>query len=119
MADEDEASKTEEATPKKLEEARKKGDVAKTADLSSVMSLFAAFGVIAIGGGYFMRRMTYDLLPFIQHPDAFSLQGGAWDGVARQAAGAAFVPLIAVLGAAAGAGLFGNLIQTGFLWSTS
>jgi flagellar biosynthetic protein FlhB len=119
MADEEEASKTEEATPKKLEEARKKGDVAKTADLSSVMSLFAVFGVIAIGGGYFMRRMTYDLLPFIEHPDAIDLQGGAWGSVARQAMGAAFVPLIAILATAAAAGLFGNLIQTGFLWSTS
>ena len=119
MSEEDKSSKTEDATPKKLEEARKKGDVAKTPDLSSVMSLFAVFGVIAVGGGYFMRRMTVDLLPFIEHPDAISLQDGAWPLVMTQVSRAAALPLIAVLAAAAVAGGFGNLIQSGFLWSPS
>lgn len=119
MADEEESSKTEDATPKKLEEARKKGDVAKTADLSSLMSLFAVFGVVAVGSGHFMRSMAGDLLPFVEHPDAISLQGGAWTEVAGQAVKAAFLPLIAVLATAALAGVFGNLLQTGFLWSTS
>ena len=119
MAETDEESKTEEATPKKLEEARKKGDVAKTQDLGSLMSLFAVFGVIAVGGSWFAQRMASDLLPFIQHPAQISLQEGAWGLVVTQAARAGATPLIAVLVVAALAGVFGNLIQTGFLWSAS
>ena len=78
MAEEnDGASKTEEATPRKLEEARKKGDVAKTADVASLLSLAAAFGVIAVGGAYFMRRMAAGLLPFIEHLKACPSRAGA------------------------------------------
>ncbi|MBD3835841.1 MAG: EscU/YscU/HrcU family type III secretion system export apparatus switch protein, partial [Brevundimonas sp.] len=46
----DPESKTEEATPRKLEEARKKGDVAKSADVGQVMALTGAAAVI-LGGG--------------------------------------------------------------------
>jgi flagellar biosynthesis protein FlhB len=49
MADES-AAKTEEPTPKKLADARKKGDVAKSMDVPQLASLAAAFGVLAIGG---------------------------------------------------------------------
>ena len=38
----DPESKTEEAPPRKLEEARKKGDVAKSADVGQVMALTGA-----------------------------------------------------------------------------
>ena len=39
MADEDASSKTEEPTAKKLEDARKKGDVAKTPDLPQTVGI--------------------------------------------------------------------------------
>lgn len=38
--------KTEEATPKRLREARKKGQVAKSRDLNTIVILIAAFGLI-------------------------------------------------------------------------
>jgi flagellar biosynthetic protein FlhB len=69
MADES-AAKTEEPTPKKLADARKKGDVAKSMDVPQLASLAAAFGVLAIGGAWFMRDMTMKLLPFVSHPEA-------------------------------------------------
>lgn len=119
MSDEEQSSKTEDASPKKLEDARRKGDVAKTQDVGSLFSLFAVFGVLMIGGAFFMRRMANDLLPFIAYPGTISLQDGAWANVARQATQAGFLPLVCVLVAAAAAGAFGQLIQTGFLWSAS
>lgn len=39
--------KTEEATPKRLRESRKKGQVAKSRDLNTVVILIAAFGLLA------------------------------------------------------------------------
>ena len=64
----DPESKTEEATPRKLEEARKKGDVAKSADVGQVMALTGAAAVILGGGGWFASSMAEQLLPFIAQP---------------------------------------------------
>jgi len=44
---EDKASKTEEATPKRLSDARKKGRVAKSPDLNSAASFFFFVMLIA------------------------------------------------------------------------
>ena len=75
----DPESKTEEATPRKLEEARKKGDVAKSPDVAAAMSLAGAVGVLLIGGGYFSQQMAEDMLPFLAEPHAMigGLQAGA------------------------------------------
>ena len=54
----DPESKTEEASPRKLEEARKKGDVAKSPDVAAAMSLAGAAAVLLLGGGYFGFRTT-------------------------------------------------------------
>ena len=51
----DEASgqeRTEDATPKRLREARKKGQVAQSKDLSTIVVLIGAFGIIAFMRGY-------------------------------------------------------------------
>jgi len=48
MGQEESQEKTEEATPRKLREARKKGQVPKSKDLSSVILLLIIFGAIAI-----------------------------------------------------------------------
>lgn len=48
MAEESQSQeKTEEATPKRLREARKKGQVAKSRDLNTIIILIAAFALIA------------------------------------------------------------------------
>lgn len=118
MAEEnDAASKTEEPTPHKLEEARKKGDIARSADLSQAAALAGAFGVLAIAGGWMMRNLANALVPFIDHPDAISLQGGAGVAVAKQAAMAAAPALLAVMLATAVCGVAGSLLQGGLVIS--
>ena len=68
----DKASQTEKATPKRRQEARKKGQVAKSADLNGAVVLVAALGSIAVFGphiahglGETMRGMLGDA----GHPD--------------------------------------------------
>jgi flagellar biosynthetic protein FlhB len=118
MAEENDPSgKTEEPTPRRLEEARRKGDVAKSMDLPQAASLAAAAGVIAMSGAWMARNLTEALTPFIAHPDAMALEGGGAAEVAKAAAMAAAPILILVLGAAALAGAFGNLVQHGLLWA--
>lgn len=117
--DNDPSGKTEEPTPRRLEEARRKGDVAKSPDVGQWASLAGAAGVLAIMGGWIARDVSTRLLPFVERPESFSLQGGGSVAVARLAMLAGAPALIIVLGAAAVSGVAGNLIQHGFLWSPS
>ena len=118
MAENDAASKTEDATPKKLEDARKKGDVAKTHDVPPLLALAAAFSVVAFAGAPLARQMAAGMLPFIAHPNEIPLDGDGAVEVLRQGGLAAGPMLLAVLCAATVAGVFGNVIQHGFLWTT-
>jgi flagellar biosynthetic protein FlhB len=113
----DSASKTEEPTPRRLQQAREKGEVAKTPDLAPLAALAATAGVLALAGGWLARNLTLALLPFVQHPEDFQLTKGGGLGVARDAMMAAAVPLAAILFTAAIAGAAGNLVQHGLLWS--
>jgi flagellar biosynthetic protein FlhB len=113
----DAASRTEEPTPRKLQQARERGEVVKTQDLSSLASLAAAATVVALGGGWFCRKLMGELTPFLAHPDAFSLENGGGVAVARMATMAALPVLGSVLLAAAAAGIAGNVLQTGLMFT--
>jgi len=115
----DSASKTEEATPRRIEEARKEVNVPKSADLAQVCALAGAFAAIAMGGGAMARHLGDELLPFIAHPDSIDLRGGAGVAVTWQASMAAAPFLAAVMGGAMLAGVAGNLVQHGVLFTTA
>ena len=120
MAEEqDKASKTEEATPRKLDDARKKGDVAKTQDLASVMALAAAIGVILWAGGWLSINLAEDLVPFIASPHQMLgiLESGGGVEIARWAIMALAPALGLIMAATMVAGAGGNLVQSGLLWS--
>ena len=120
MAGENEgASRTEEATPRRLEEARREGDVAKSAELAQTCALAGAFGAVLIGGGYLAKNLAENLTPFLAHPDTMQLQGQAGTQVAWQVLWAGAPALLAVLGATMLAGVGGNVIQHGFLFTTA
>ena len=116
--DSDPSSKTEEATPRRLEEARRRGDVAKSMDLASWASLAAVAGVLLTAGGGLSINLANQLAPFVAHPDAFELGDGGAVRVARRALLACLPFMASVFGAAALAGAGGNLLQTGFLFAT-
>lgn len=59
------AEKTEKATPKKLRDARKKGQVAKSKDFPSAFTFAASFALIVATSGYFFKNLAgYMLLTF-------------------------------------------------------
>ena len=116
--DQDRSQQTEAPSQRKLDEARRKGDVARSPEVPAALSLAAALGVAAIGAGPFARGMTAALTPFLAHPDAFSLGPGGGGLVLAQAIRAA-TPGFLVLAAAAAAGVAGAVLQQGVLWSPS
>jgi type III secretion protein U len=52
------AEKTEKATPKKLRDARKKGQVAKSKDFPSAFTFAASFALIVATSGYFFKNLA-------------------------------------------------------------
>src|SRR5690349_8144800 len=76
MAEENDTSqKTEDPTQKRLEEARKKGDVAKSQDVPVWFLLLAAAGIMA-GAGPLAQSIADPLTRLLDHPHAFTLTGG-------------------------------------------
>ncbi|WP_284036417.1 flagellar biosynthesis protein FlhB [Neobacillus sp. 114] len=55
--------KTEKATPRKKQEARKKGQVAKSVDLTNSLVLIAAFSILLFLGGQIAKRL-HDLFQY-------------------------------------------------------
>jgi flagellar biosynthetic protein FlhB len=115
--DSDPDSKTEDATPRKLEEARRKGDVAKSPDVAQTLSLMGATAVVIFGGGYFSGKMAETFVPFIASPHAMlgilDSGSGAQIGITALWAVAPFlgaVMLATILG-----GVGGNVGQMGGL----
>ena len=116
----DPESKTEEASPRKLEEARKKGDVAKSPDVAAAMSLAGAAAVLLLGGGYFSQQMAEHLVPFLAEPHAMigGLEAGAGVEIGMRAVWAVTPFLAALMLAVIVGGVGGNLAQSGFLFTT-
>ncbi|WP_183212278.1 flagellar biosynthesis protein FlhB [Brevundimonas variabilis] len=115
----DPESQTEEASQRKLDEARKKGDVAKSPDVAQALSLMGATAVIVFGGSYFANQMAKDLLPFIASPHA--MIGGLEAGAGVELAGIALWAMAPCLGAVMLAtiigGVSGNVGQSGLIFS--
>lgn len=113
----DAASRTEEPTPRKLQQARERGEVVKTPDLGSLASLSGAAAVVALAGGYLSRNLMIALTPFIASPERVSFDNDGAMQVLRQAILAAAPVMGAVVLAACAAGVAANLIQTGLMFS--
>ena len=71
-------NKTEKATPKKLEEARKKGQVARSVDLNGAVVLMASLLALSAFGPAMYRRMqeaTITVLQLTRNPELVEIQG--------------------------------------------
>ncbi|KQY83578.1 MULTISPECIES: flagellar biosynthesis protein FlhB [unclassified Brevundimonas] len=115
----DPESKTEEATPRKLEDARKKGDVAKSPDVASTLSLAGASAAVLMTGGYFATSMAEQLLPFIAAPHTMlgGLEAGAGVEIGAIALWAVAPFLGVVMLATILGGVGGNVAQSGLIFS--
>ncbi|MBN2755505.1 MAG: EscU/YscU/HrcU family type III secretion system export apparatus switch protein, partial [Candidatus Goldbacteria bacterium] len=58
-----EPGKTEKPTPKKKEEARKKGQVAKSQEINSTLNVLAGFVILLVAGEY----MMFEIKQFAAH----------------------------------------------------
>lgn len=119
MAEEnDDAEKSEEPTQKRLDDAHKKGDVAKSQEVSAWFSMIGTGLVIAVMGSYIANGVADNLKGFFEHSHQLSLDGGLladlWSKVGYAMLGVLILPMIALVVLA----VFGNLVQHKFVFST-
>jgi len=115
MADEQE--KTEQPTPKKIEDARKEGNVAKSQDVSGVVTLVVGVVVVI----FYMKFLLYKLMDFyVYYVSFFSHEFTINDIVSLffKSVIEVFILLAPLAIAIMLAGVIGNVAQFGFLFTT-
>jgi flagellar biosynthetic protein FlhB len=115
--DQDESQKTEQPTAKRLQEARKKGDVVKSAEVSGVIVLAAATALLAgLSGnvGANVSRLLAEYLASAGQLDASAFTNRAfWQRLAGGVALAVAAPILALLVVAVSS----HIVQAGWLVS--
>jgi flagellar biosynthesis protein FlhB len=108
-------NKTEKATPKKRLDARKKGQVARSADVNGAFVLLASvLALTAFGPGMWhsLEEATVGVLAFVSSPGVVSR-----DGVGElftSTAGHVVLAVAPIIAACAVAGVLANVLQVGF-----
>ncbi|MEP7116516.1 MAG: EscU/YscU/HrcU family type III secretion system export apparatus switch protein [Acidobacteriota bacterium] len=120
MAEAQTGEKTEKPSAKKLQEARKKGNVPRSSDLVAAFSLLAVTTVLANTGTMSLARLQHRLIDGMSHLDSWAHTSVTPDGlgVIVMNDGATLGMIIApVMITAALTGLIGNLIQSGWVFA--
>jgi flagellar biosynthetic protein FlhB len=110
-------SKTESATPKKKEEARKRGQVPRSTELTSAIGLLGMLGVINMAGGFMLRELGKVATQAWGGLDTFQLDGADL-GRHFRAFGLELLLLMGpLLLAAFLLAILSNVVQFGFLFA--
>lgn len=113
----DDSQKTEEPTARKLEEARKRGQVINSREVTNWALLFAATLVI-VGGGPLIADGLRDLLrPFLAQPHDMPVDSGNLGDILGATLGGTALLLALPLLLIALAALLSVLLQTGILFT--
>lgn len=109
---------TEDPTPKRLKDARDKGQIARSGDLTSAAAFLAGAGALAAGVGYLSVRLGEVMRGGLERAVAGGGEGGAAPGAALQAALGDIARLtLPVLGAAFVAAAIVGYLQAGGLFT--
>ncbi|HXL04573.1 MAG TPA: flagellar biosynthesis protein FlhB [Bacillota bacterium] len=111
-------NRTEAPTPRRLEEARRRGQVAKSVEVSNAAILLATFGVLSVVGGRLVTELGVFMRDFLSQAlvqgdlSPESVRKGAFDILI-----ATFRMIWPVMAASVLTGITINLAQVGFLFS--
>jgi flagellar biosynthetic protein FlhB len=118
MADEDDASKTEDPTDKKLADAHKKGQIASSQEVKNFGILIAATIALMSIAPSMLNNLRVTLFPFVEKPDAFSLDFETVRSVFLELILDLAWIMAPIFGLLIIAALFSNIIQSGMVWAT-
>ncbi len=116
--DQDDSQKTEEPTQRRLDQAREKGQIAKSQEVTHWFMILAAALFIGVFGESFTKGIASSLYRFVEQPHSIRLDGGQLRDVLLETMSqlglAVLAPVIVVMLAAFMAGF----IQNGLVVST-
>jgi flagellar biosynthetic protein FlhB len=107
--------RTEKATPKKREDARKKGQVLKSAEVNTAVSMTAMFAALALFGGGVVRGTMELLTRYLSTHLGDEVDAYTIPSIIGEAVTVMLRTMLPILLVAVGAGVLINLLQVGFL----
>ena len=117
FAEGDGGEKTEEATPKKLEDARKEGQVAKSQELNTAFELIILFVILKVFVGMISGRFTDVFKLFYNSIETYSedqFTMNYFQAYFRSAAGQVLITLLPILAASVTIAILVNALQVGW-----
>lgn len=115
--DQDQSEKTEDATPQRLLDARKKGDVAKSQEIPSWGLLAASTLVLAAFSGPTARYFSHWLRGYFELAGQITVDAAGIQSLAVDVTTHALMGIGLVLGLLVVSALAGHLLQTGLMWA--
>ncbi len=116
--DQDQSQKTEEPTPKKLEDARQKGQVASSKEVSNFFLIGSATLTLAIALPVIMRDTAGAMSHYLRHAGDPSLAGPALSSGLLRAIAILGLALAVPLAVSTVAAITAPALQNAILWST-
>lgn len=117
MPDRSDQNRTEPATPKRREEARKKGQLAQSREVSSVLVLLCALAAFFFSGVHMFQGLSGLMRGVFQNIATLRLQQGSALVFLLEVFQQIFIILMPLMLAVAVAGVAANLFQVGFLFT--
>ncbi|MBB35991.1 MAG: flagellar biosynthesis protein FlhB [Hirschia sp.] len=114
--DQDQSQKTEEPTQKKLSDARKKGDIAKSQDVPVWFVLVAGAALIAAAGPI-AGGIGHPLHMLLDHPHQFELQNGGAQRLMSSILMSIAPWMLLIFGMIMVSVIIGHLVQSMPLWT--
>ena len=115
MAEEDTSQKTEDPTQKRLDDARKKGQVVNSKEVSTFFTLFAATAVVIMFAPWVAEGVRQAVLVYVERPHTIDADGGNLRRVLSDTlfdvASLLALPVLFLLVA----GVTGNVVVSGFV----
>ena len=116
--DDDQDSKTEEPSSRKLEKAREEGQVAISAEIKTWVGLLGIAAIVMIIAPYLMRSLLARIRPFIEYPHLiFTDQVGLYQTVVALVTDVLLL-LTIPFSVMIFLGVVSSIVQTGFIFST-
>ncbi|MDI1226161.1 MAG: flagellar biosynthesis protein FlhB [bacterium] len=114
----DDSQKTEDPTPKRLEEARKRGQVIYSREVTNWIMLFTITLLVLIAGPSIMADLQTTLRTFLSDPHQYPTDGKGLMEVSKDLFWAVMGDLLLPFAVLMGMGILSGYIQTGPIFTT-
>jgi flagellar biosynthetic protein FlhB len=117
MAEETFAERTEQATPKRREEAKKKGQVAKSREIPSIMVLMGGISILLFSGAFISRQLSALMIQLFRKMGSLNFHPVNVQSLNVELIQSLLLMLSPVLGAVLGISILSHTAQSGMLFS--